>query len=115
MNIDNTINSEDILNAIDLNKINHIDKKKRGRPKKSQQLINPPVSKMVINDIFNENEEIILHLPISHKDIQSFNDKGITINDMENTINKIQNESEDNILLNESDNDSWSDVNKKQY
>ena len=33
------INSQDILNSIDLNKINQIEKKKRGRPKKTQQML----------------------------------------------------------------------------
>jgi hypothetical protein len=33
------INSQDILNAIDLNKINQNEKKRRGRPKKTQMLV----------------------------------------------------------------------------
>ena len=52
MNIEKKINSQDILNAIDLNKINFTDKKKRGRPKKSQQLINPTISKINFQTFF---------------------------------------------------------------
>ena len=71
MNIEKKINSQDILNAIDLNKINHSDKKKRGRPKKNLQSINPPnISKININNATDEMEEIILHLPITKSDIQ---------------------------------------------
>jgi hypothetical protein len=139
MNIDKKINSQDILNAIDLNKINFSDKKKRGRPKKSQQIMNNnSMSKIKLNETFNELEEIILHLPISRSDIQTFKDKGITITDMENKISKIQNDSDSNSesdsdpsnesynekdsvkKVNEKDsvknsNDSWNDVNQKQY
>jgi len=117
MNIDRKINSQDILNAIDLNKINFSDKKKRGRPKKSQQLISPSITKIKLNDSFTEQEEIILHLPISRSDIQTFKDKGITISDMETKINKIQNESDnssDDELV-KKDTDQWNDVNQKQY
>jgi hypothetical protein len=71
MSLENKINSQEILNAIDLGKINLTDKKKRGRPKKSQQIINPTLSKVKINNVLFEQDEIILHLPISSSDIQS--------------------------------------------
>ena len=45
---------EDILNSIDLNKINHNEKKKRGRPKKSQQIVNMNLNKLKI-DIFRKS------------------------------------------------------------
>jgi len=139
MSIDKKINSQDILNAIDLNKINFTDKKKRGRPKKSQQLINPTISKINISNVTDEQEEIILHLPITKSDIQTFKNKGTTLEDMGSKIKQIQEDSE-----NESDNsdddtdglnglnglnelsavpkkekdiepEKWNDVNQKQY
>lgn len=70
-NQENKINSSEILNAIDLGKINLSDKKKRGRPKKSQQLINTSSNKVKINNAIFEQDEIILHLPISSNDISS--------------------------------------------
>ncbi len=73
------MNSNDILNAIDLGKINLTDKKKRGRPKKSQQVINPISNKTKnFNDaIFDQEDEIILHLPISSRDIQTLKNSKI--------------------------------------
>ena len=112
MNIENKINSQDILNAIDLNKINSSGQKKRGRPKKSQQMLNPPVSKININNVSDELEEIILHLPITKLDIQTFRDKGITIADMSEKIKKIQNESDcDSESESESESESTSNHN----
>jgi hypothetical protein len=70
MNTETKINSQEILNALDLGKINLTDKKKRGRPKKSQQIINPISHKVKINNVMFEQDEIILHLPISSSDIQ---------------------------------------------
>ncbi|AYV80284.1 MAG: hypothetical protein Gaeavirus25_3 [Gaeavirus sp.] len=66
--------SEDLLNSIDLNKLSYADKKKRGRPKKSQQLINPSNPKSRVLDDQSEQDEIILHLPISRYDIQNIKD-----------------------------------------
>ena len=51
MSLEKKIDSQEILNAIDLGKINLTDKKKRGRPKKSQQIINTSSNKIKINDI----------------------------------------------------------------
>ena len=83
------IKSSDILDVIDIDKINNNDKKKRGRPKKNQQYTNPtskifpngstllptnPTSKKVSNDEICdiEEEEIIVHLPLSKQDIDGF-------------------------------------------
>jgi hypothetical protein len=94
------INSQDILNAIDLGKINLTDKKKRGRPKKSQQLINPTTNKIKVNDAIFEQEEIILHLPgLSSSDINSMPN-----NENNNKITKYYN-SDDN----DSENDDQED------
>ncbi len=66
------INSQDILNAIDMNKINQTEKKRRGRPKKTQMISPNPKIKIPLNDDDSyEEDEIILHLPISRDDIKS--------------------------------------------
>lgn len=96
------INSQDILNSIDLNKINQNEKKKRGRPKKNQQILNSmPKIKMQSGDVEEnlEEEEIILHLPISKAEIIQINsggniEKNIEKNNM-NVISSIQ-ESDEN-------------------
>ena len=75
------MNREDILNSIDLNKINHNEKKKRGRPKKSHQVVNPNLNKYKIDkniSSLNDQDEIILHLPLTSHDISSL--KNIEIN-----------------------------------
>lgn len=90
------INSQEILNAIDLGKISLTDKKKRGRPKKSQQLINPTSNKVKINNVMFEQDEIILHLPISSSDIQtSKNTNAIIDNNNDCTKNYSEDESEE--------------------
>ena len=120
MDNDKKINSEDILNAIDLNKIICADKKKRGRPKKNQQYINTSISKIKIHEPFNEEEEIILHLPISNTDIESYKNKNKI--DIEPKTDKIQSENYD--CNSESDSneeeikkeiDENIDINQKQY
>lgn len=66
------INSQDILDAIDLNKISHVVKKKRGRPKKKELMMtsNSKVKSTTSKEIYNlEDEEIILHLPLSKADL----------------------------------------------
>ena len=105
MSLDKKINSQEILNAIDLGKINLSDKKKRGRPKKSQQLINPSSSssKLKINDALFEQEEIILHLPISSSDIQNFKNK-----DSDNKLDK-KNE------VNDEDSEEYTDDSDEEY
>lgn len=78
------INSQDILKAIDLSLINQIEKKKRGRPKKSQQMItSTPKLRVQNNDEEElEDEEIILHLPISKSELIYLNSNEFTINDI---------------------------------
>jgi len=67
------LNTEDILNSIDLNKLN-MDKKRRGRPPKSSQngsqLVNRSKCDKNIS-IVNDQDEIILHLGISSSDIKN--------------------------------------------
>ena len=71
-NSTNQINSQDILDAIDLNKINQVVKKKRGRPKKKELMMSSnSKSKSTTNkELYDvEDEEIILHLPLSKADL----------------------------------------------
>jgi hypothetical protein len=93
---DKPINSKDILNAIDLNKINFTEKKKRGRPKKSAQLLNN-ISKIKVtkNDINKEQEEdeIILHLPLTNNDL--INTDNLTITNFLTDNDSVVNNSED--------------------
>lgn len=88
-------NSQDILNAIDMNKINQTEKKRRGRPKKTQMISSNPKIKIPINeDDVHEEEEIILHLPISKDDIKSLGLLNISI-DESMTKNSCDSEDED--------------------
>lgn len=67
------LNTEDILNSIDLNKLN-MDKKRRGRPPKSSQNSSQIVNKYKSDknvSIVNDQDEIILHLGISSSDIKN--------------------------------------------
>ena len=89
VNSQDIINSQDILNVIDLNKINQIEKKKRGRPKKTQQMLtSAPKTKTQSNnnndneDDDLEEEEIILHLPISKAELMQINSGEYSINDI---------------------------------
>ena len=94
------INSQDILNSIDLNKINQNEKKKRGRPKKTNQMMNTqPKIKVNQNDKENlEEEEIILHLPISKQELMQINSNNYSINDIvdKQTQNNSIQESDEN-------------------
>ena len=86
------MNSQDILNAIDLNKINHLEKKKRGRPKKAQQIISTtPKIKFSTNEeeINDEEEEIILHLPILKSDLLAINSNNYSLDDIIEKSNDI--------------------------
>lgn len=67
------LSTEDILNSIDLNKLN-VDKKRRGRPPKSSQNNSQVVNKFKSDkniSIINDQDEIILHLGISSNDIKN--------------------------------------------
>ncbi len=87
-------NSQDILNAIDMNKINQTEKKRRGRPKKTQMVSPNPKIKIPINeDDVHEEDEIILHLPISRDDIKSLGLSSISIE--ESTKNSSDSEEEE--------------------
>jgi hypothetical protein len=98
---DNVIlNSEDILNMVDTEKIFNDTKKKRGRPKKTHNYNFNNISKikLPINEYHNnEDDEIILHMPISRNDIQLFkNSEKILENLAEKTINDNEDNNDDN-------------------
>lgn len=84
------INSQDILNAIDLNKLNQVEKKKRGRPRKKELMMmtNTKIKSTVNKESFNlEEEEIILHLPLLKADLAKIDTDNIDINKlMENNL-----------------------------
>ena len=64
------INSQDILNAIDLNKINQNEKKRRGRPKKTQMLSpHPKMKTQIIDD--SDKEDGKEFIDVSMTDITS--------------------------------------------
>jgi hypothetical protein len=115
------INSQDILNAIDLNKINQNEKKRRGRPKKTQMIAPNPKLKTHISDNIEEQEEdeIILHLPISREDIKMFNSSDLDIDDIIIKPNNSHILNSDNLSSSEKDNsdekDKVSEFNLKQY
>jgi len=91
------INSQDILDAIDLNKINQVIKKKRGRPKKKELMLssNSKVKSTSNKEIYNlEEEEIILHLPLSKADLAKIDTDNLNLEDI---IKKNNNLSSDNI------------------
>ena len=89
------INSTAILNSIDINKLNQNDKKKRGRPKKIHQ-INNNIPKIKISSAVEDNEEeeeIILHLPItlSKLEIEQINSNNFKLDEtseIEETIDE---------------------------
>jgi hypothetical protein len=97
------ITNNDILNEIDISKININDKKKRGRPRKNTNVINNK-NKIYKSDI--DNDEIILHLPISKKDLHidsTIDDNNDNDNDNDNDNNLSDNNSlqiENSLYLN---------------
>lgn len=93
-NSTNQINSQDILDAIDLNKINQVVKKKRGRPKKKELMMSSnSKSKSTTNkELYDvEDEEIILHLPLSKADLAK-----IDTDDLDDILNKNNNNTNNN-------------------
>ena len=80
-----SLNTQDILDSIDMNMINMTDKKKRGRPKKNNNIINTNLTKIKLDNPLNNNEqeEIILHLPLTKNDILNFKEGEINILDIE--------------------------------
>lgn len=99
INTDKQINSQDILNAIDLNKINEVEKRRRGRPRKKDYQHTSLISKKPNsnNKPYNlENEEIILHLPLSKADLAKIDTDNIDINELINKNKTSDKEEDDN-------------------
>lgn len=110
------INSTDILNAIDLNKLNDVEKKRRGRPRKKD--FTPTQFKpksCTKNETYNiEEEEIILHLPLSKIELDKINTDTIDYNNLINKDNLSQTHDEvNNSLTSEKDSDYSSENNLK--
>ena len=112
----NQINSQDILDAIDLNKINQIVKKKRGRPKKKELMMSSSskVKSTTSKELYNlEEEEIILHLPLSKADLAKIDTDDLdgilnnhdNKNNLEHTTDSINNSST-------TENENGSDIEK---
>ena len=112
-------NSDDILNMVDTDKILNDIKKKRGRPKKNNQynFNNMPKMKLTVNEFHNyEDDEIILHLPISKLDIQSLKNNDKTLENLnEKIINLNTNENKNQIIEESDDNQELSYYYAKQY
>jgi hypothetical protein len=108
------INCQEILNSIDLNKINETEKKKRGRPKKTNQMINLLPKFKVIPEKkveSDEEDEIILHLPITKAELLEINSSKYSINDIVENKNMSESISE-NKINNSVCNDNKLDNNK---
>ena len=104
------INSNDILNAIDLNKLNEVEKKRRGRPRKKDFTITPFKQKSSTkNETYDiEEEEIILHLPIPKTELDKINTDTIDVDNLTKTKDE-----HDNSLTSEKDSDQSSENNIK--
>lgn len=91
-NNSNNNTNNDILDAIDLNKINEVEKKRRGRPRKKDYNVSTIKPKSNTNkEVYNlEEEEIILHLPLSKEDLVKINTDNIDVNNLIEKDNSIQ-------------------------
>ncbi len=107
------INSQDILNAIDLNKLNQVEKKKRGRPKKAQQMMSsvPKIKPNILEKDDLEEEEIILHLPISKMELMNLNSNDISLNE----ITMCQDSSSQNEISESSEKEQYSTQHNDTY
>lgn len=102
MDVNQSLNTQDILDSIDINMINMNDKKKRGRPKKNNNIINTNLTKIKLDNPSNNNEqdEIILHLPLTKNDILNFKEGDINISDIEDEIEESSISNEQNEISN---------------
>lgn len=103
------INSQDILDAIDLNKINDVEKRRRGRPRKKDYTHTTLINKKSNSNNKSyslENEEIILHLPLSKADLAKIDTDNIDIDEL---MNKNKHTSQTSDYDENDDNDSGND------
>jgi len=102
MNQNESLNTQDILDSIDINMINMNDKKKRGRPKKNNNILSTNLTKIKLDNPSNNNEqeEIILHLPLTKSDIINLKDGEINISDIDNDVEESITSNEQNEISN---------------
>ena len=85
------MNPQDILNNIDIIKVNSsTEKKKRGRPLKN--VIDNKTIQLQNNRNNNENDEIVICLKISDQDIKNYQDNGLSVKELNEEIESINNE-----------------------
>lgn len=107
------IKPQDILNAIDVNKINQNEKKRRGRPKKTQMISpNTKLKAPISDDEEQEEEEMILHLALSKEDLKMLNSSNIEVDDVIKNSNSNSSSSDEQ---EDSDKNKLTDHNLKQY
>ena len=111
------MNAQEILNSIDLNKINLQEKKKRGRPKKTSHLLSTiPKQKISSNIEEDIEDEIILHLPLLKSDIASLKLSKYNIENDDQFDNENTNSDDDKSEKSNSDNEYISnDIHLKQF
>jgi hypothetical protein len=102
MNTNESLNTQDILDSIDINMINMNDKKKRGRPKKNNNIINTNLTKIKLDNPSNnyEQEEIILHLPLTKNDIINLKEGEVNISEIDNDVEESISPNEQNEISN---------------
>ena len=85
------MNPQDILNNIDINKVNSsTEKKRRGRPLKN--VVDNKIIQLQNNKNNNENDEIVICLKISDQDIKNYQDNGLSVKELNEEIESINNE-----------------------
>ena len=85
--------SKDILNQIDIDKIHVPEKKRRGRPKKTISSTNDITAhKTKKPSAYVEDDELILHLPISVDYAKNRKNKGLNCSEMQSVIDTINKE-----------------------
>ena len=102
MNAIQSLNTQDILDSIDINMINMNDKKKRGRPKKNNNIINTNLTKIKLDNPINNNEqdEIILHLPLTKNDILNLKEGDVNISYIDDGVEESINSNDHNEISN---------------
>ena len=102
MDVNQSLNTQDILDSIDINMINMNDKKKRGRPKKNNNIINTNLTKIKLDNPVNNNEqeEIILHLPLTKNDILNLKEGEVNISYIDDGVEESINSNDHNEISN---------------
>ena len=91
-----------------MEKIDNEQPRKRGRPRKNQ-IIEKPIKREIKHNLFSQEKEIILHMPLLLKDLdENIKDNNFIIND-----DSDKSSSDDNVLLTLSDDEQH--TNNKNY